>query len=929
MKKKRNIMMSVLVLSIILTGVLINKFYNRLLVNPFNRTFVYENPSYSVTDNEGNSYVIDRSMRRVVKVDSGGNLSWTIDGGSKDSGEFFYAYEIAVDEKGRLFVLNGVLDDEGFFMLREEILRYSADGIFEKIIYSKSYAADERKPELVQRGQFTGLHIVKEAVQWFDIDKAGIQIIRVVQPQGAIERSTGVRLKDANLLVSGAVFLPDRSIAYSTKKGKIYKSTGVDEDLLLYSADDQKQGLSIPWWVGADRKGNIYFTDLGKGSILRIRPDKTVETILSKEKIEKAGFQSGALIYYRLSINNSGMITTCNDFYTVVLSSDGKSIVRYSDGGKLSVSNVVRGVLIRILLIFMMLFTLLCGIYIYKNIINKRVPLMIKQVMIFAPMLIVSVAIPANLIMDDFTGRYKEELNKKISLMVQIAPKVINPVDLEKISRHEDYMGESYSRIRTSMLEAFNYSSDDWNRGFYFVIYRVYENNLYGCMYLNGGIGVYYPFKYFDEPESIYRTAYKGEIVTESTSDVWGSWLYGVGPIYGKDGKVAALIEVGTDLYSYTRANDLLAKKMIIRICVITILFIMLLMVVTYFLLVSIRRLSTGVTKLSKGEWDTKVMIGNRHDEVADLAVGFNRMSEYILNYINEIVHLNKGYQRFVPEQFLHYLDKESVTQVQLGDQVQKVMTVMFTDIRSFTSISEKMTPKENFDFLNSYLKHVGPVIRENNGFIDKYIGDAVMALFPYSPDDAVEAAVGIFDNLRIYNEDRIKNGDVPVEIGLGLHTGQLMMGIIGEDERMEGTVISDNVNFASRLEGLTKHYGARVLISEMTHSLLKHPERYLMRNLGKVRVKGKNEPVSVFEVLDPLPYKQKSLKIKTKDVLEKGIVLYQQKRFAEALEKFTKILAVDKDDKIVIKYYKTAEAYLKKPEVSDDWDGTLEMREK
>ncbi len=929
MNKKSYLIMSVLTLMIVLSGIFTYNFSNRLFSNPFNRSFVYQNPSYSVTDNEGSNYVIDRSMRRIVKIDAQGNLSWIIEGGSRLTGSFFYAYEIAVDDSGNLYVINGVLDDEGFFMLREEIIRYNAKGIFEKVLYTKSYGPDERKPELVQRGQFSSLRVDKQAVEWFDIDSRGIQSIRIIQPQGAVERKTGVFINNANLIVSGAVRLSDGSIVYSTKKGRIHKSKDRTEGELLYSADDQKGLLSIPWWVGADNKGNIYFTDLGSRSVSRINSDKTVTTILSKKKIEKAGFQTGEFIYYKLSVNSSGMITTCNDYYTVVISSDSRSIVRYSDGGKLSTADMLLSIFIWFVCILTLIIIIGSLLYLYLNILKRRIPLMIKQVLIFAPMMIVSVAIPANLIIEDFTGRYKDELNKKISLMVQIAPKVINSEDLDKIKKHEDYMGDSYNRVRKSLLEAFNYSSDDWNRGFYFVIYRVTGDNLYGCMYLNGGIGIYYPFTFFDDPQSIYRSAYKGEIVTESLSDAWGSWLYGVGPIYGKDGKVTALIEVGTDLYSYTQANSKLVMKMILRICVITVIFIFLLMAVTYVLLISIRRLSTGVTKLSKGEWDTKVKIGNRHDEVADLAQGFNRMSEYILNYINEIVHLNKGYQRFVPEQFLHYLDKDSVTQVVLGDQVQKVMTVMFSDIRSFTSLSENMTPKENFDFLNSYLRHVGPVIRKNNGFIDKYIGDAVMALFPHSADDALEAAVGMFENLHEFNESRKKKGYDQIEIGLGLHTGPLMMGIIGEEERMEGTVISDNVNFASRLEGLTKHYGARVLISEMTHSLLAHPERYLMRNLGKVRVKGKNDPVAVFEVLDPLPEKQKTMKIKTKDVLEKGIILYQQKRFSEALDKFNKIMAVDQNDKIVIKYFNACTVYTEKPSVSDEWDGTLEMREK
>ena len=119
------------------------------------------------------------------------------------------------------------------------------------------------------------------------------------------------------------------------------------------------------------------------------------------------------------------------------------------------------------------------------------------------------------------------------------------------------------------------------------------------------------------------------------------------------------------------------------------------------------------------------------------------------------------------------------------------------------------------------------------------------------------------------------------------------------------------------------------MLISETTFSSLAHPERYLTRNLGKVRVKGKNEPVTVYEVLDPLEYKMKALRIKTKDVFEKGILLYQNRKFAEALVKFDKIIAVDEHDKAVLMYRQSA-AGLKDKDISGvEWDGTIEMLEK
>ena len=164
-------------------------------------------------------------------------------------------------------------------------------------------------------------------------------------------------------------------------------------------------------------------------------------------------------------------------------------------------------------------------------------------------------------------------------------------------------------------------------------------------------------------------------------------------------------------------------------------------------------------------------------------------------------VKLTKAYQRFVPKQLLEYLGKDSILDVKLGDQVSINMSILFADIRSFTSISEKMSPEENFKFVNSYLNNIGPLIRKNNGYIDKFMGDGVMALFKTSEKDAIIAAIEMHKSLNSYNQKSSINGQDPIKIGIGINTGKMMLGTLGESNRMEGSVISDAVNIASRLE--------------------------------------------------------------------------------------------------------------------------------
>jgi class 3 adenylate cyclase len=218
------------------------------------------------------------------------------------------------------------------------------------------------------------------------------------------------------------------------------------------------------------------------------------------------------------------------------------------------------------------------------------------------------------------------------------------------------------------------------------------------------------------------------------------------------------------------------------------------------------------------------------------------RLSAYLMK-------LNTAMERFVPREFLSFLGKESVMDVELGDHSSRTMTVLFADMRGFTSLSEKMTPDENFRFINSFLRRLGPIIRANRGFVDKYIGDGIMALFPAHPRDAVEAAIGLRRELTVYNRDRAKAGYQDIDFGIGIHTGELMLGTVGENRRMDGTVISDVVNLASRIEELTRDHDLGIAVSESVYRSVADEPRYHIRFVGRERVKGKSELVAVYEV--------------------------------------------------------------------------------
>ncbi|MEH2195505.1 MAG: AAA family ATPase [Nostoc sp.] len=269
-----------------------------------------------------------------------------------------------------------------------------------------------------------------------------------------------------------------------------------------------------------------------------------------------------------------------------------------------------------------------------------------------------------------------------------------------------------------------------------------------------------------------------------------------------------------------------------------------------------------------------------------------------------DLAALNKAYERFVPSQFLQFLNKQSIIDVQLGDQVQREMSVLFTDIRAFTTLSESMTPAENFRFINSYLSRMEPIILENNGFIDKYIGDAIMALFAGDADDAVLAGIAMLQTLTTYNEKRQAKGYLPIQIGIGINTGSLILGTVGGLNRMDGTVISDAVNLAARIEGLTKTFNAPLLITNQTFERLQNSDRYGIRVVGQVKVKGKMNAVTVHEVFAADPPKVSAGKTATLQLFASALACYEQQQFAAAAEYFQDCLQQNPWDQVAQMYF-------------------------
>lgn len=298
----------------------------------------------------------------------------------------------------------------------------------------------------------------------------------------------------------------------------------------------------------------------------------------------------------------------------------------------------------------------------------------------------------------------------------------------------------------------------------------------------------------------------------------------------------------------------------------------------------------------------------------------------------DEALRLSQTFQKFVPRQFVDHIAKNGTRLLELGFADEDDVAILFCDIRGFTSLSEKMRPKELMSFLNSYFLRMNDPIHQNRGFIDKFIGDAIMALFDHPGGnasdkayDAVQAALDLRKALAIYNQHRKNSGYDPINIGIGVHFGPVILGTVGSNDRMDTTVIGDSVNIAYRLEALAPKYHADIVVSAQLLETIGEGTPIKTRLLDWVRVKGRQAPVEIFEVLDHLPDEAQHRKGLTDNYIRQGLAQRKLQQWDDALAQFETALTHSPNDPVLLHHINVCHQYKHQPKCSI-WDGSLRV---
>ncbi len=327
--------------------------------------------------------------------------------------------------------------------------------------------------------------------------------------------------------------------------------------------------------------------------------------------------------------------------------------------------------------------------------------------------------------------------------------------------------------------------------------------------------------------------------------------VYPVSAGVGVDNYVTGAVEIRSSLHAQFSYLDSMRTNTLVAGAAILLAIALVITLISHSITRPIQHLYAGMEKANEGDLHIQVPVVSG-DEIGYLTTTFNHMIGSIRVSNEKIVAMMESSRRFVPEPFLSALGRSDITDVQLGDAILRDMTVFFLDIRGFTNMSERMSAHETLVFLNSLMERVLPAISRNGGFIDKFIGDAVMALFPARPDDALLAAIELRGYMADFNRERAGDGGVAIDLGIGINSGELILGTLGSTQRIDTTVIGNTVNIASRLESLTKEHKVPIILPEAVFLSMDSQtrERVNYRDLGPVEIRGIAAPVRLVGVL-------------------------------------------------------------------------------
>ncbi|MFD0674117.1 HAMP domain-containing protein [Cohnella sp. GCM10027633] len=884
---------------------------------PWTDSFALQNLSRAGESPDASLVAISDSKQRILKLSPDGVLQANIGRSSSESGQRRDFTEVVTDGAGNVYAIDTVLDDYGLYVLREQIVRYDAAGKHRAVLYD--WEGDGSGKRI---GQLKALRVLHNDLYFFVAEADKVSLMRISLAGGQPQEQFSFLLPK-NRYMSEIVGTSPGQIYYSTKKGAVFQVSAAGESKLVYPLENmERTRKNFPERLSLGQEGHLTFVDRSLNAVTVLEPGRAdgIRVLAASEDLERSA--PGAEGYELMDVastSDGGFIAALSD-RVLRFDADAKLSGAWAQAeyaGDEKTADWLRWAVL-VAAAILVLYSLRA---VYIHTLKRKMSLFFKMIVVTAPVIVACMFLLANFIYDSFSARMEQEMQRELSLLARNGQNLIDGDALGRIQSPQDFRNDDYNAIRAKMNFLFEGEYANDRQGLYSTLYKYEGDQLNIIMDDDDGVNMFKPFETNEENEAVRKD---GMVRSGQWEDANGKWLYAIGPVYDNSGQVVGIYETGRDMSVLDQANRKIYTNIVQNIVIITSVLLFVILLVTFLLLSSLRKLQRSVMAMADGNWDTEVKLRSR-DEVGDLGEQFNRMARYIRQYIADITQFSEASFRFVPQQIFKSLGKKGILDIRLGDQVQQNMAVMVANLRDFHRYAQTLSPKDNFDFMNSFLRRFGPIVREEDGLISKYLGAGFMALYPGYAEQALQSAVTIRRELGRYNEDRRKAGYEPVDIGIAIHKGPLMLGIIGEERRWEGNVISDDVHLTALLEKLSAELGSTVLVTKTFFEQLREPERFRHRSLGRITPEGHGEAVELIDVYEGDPDTVRLAKDRTKALFERGLLLCQEGRFFDARETFVEVIKLNRLDKAAKLYFYLCDEYYQKGSQAG-WNGTLAM---
>lgn len=803
--------------------------------------------------------------------------------------------DAAADEYGNVYILVTVENDDAYLTDMDIIYEYDSTGNFVCEVGRFDYTEDETQPH--RTSNVNALNVYDGKLRFIYNDEPGRVVLlscesntSVMKTECYADISEYSSVYSVNACKDGTYIavLTDGSIVIIESDGKVNTVCKSDFNLndggfLPYSA--AKCGKSIYIAEGFDGRSIYSLTD--DDNVLYISADEITDD-------EYAYFAS-------VSDYNDTLAFILND--TVYINENDEYIPVY--GGYTLPIEYMAAVFVRMISPFLAGIFLLLGIIsIIGNIFSWRLTIMAKQIFMTVPVVLAIFCAVVVGMLKDIYDTYDKDTEQLMTAINELAVKTLDGDEIEKMTSLDYAKDGSLYKLHKTLEDIINSNKDTWNKNFDCSVYLYSEDGIYsGIAYSNNYAMPFQTYSYGND-ELVNSAENDSDTVIAYMNTLDTKYMIADTPIYNSDEEQVAIFELSADLSTISENIIELIKKAALHIAMYIPFLIAAVVIVSYVSVKYLRKASCAVLKISNGDFTARIDKSPK-DEVGEICNGVNNMANQLEIYFEQKDKNERFYYKFVPEKFKELLHKSDFTELSLGDAESVDLTVLFCDIRSFSLNSEMMTAKENFEFVNIIYGKAGPIIRSHNGFVDKYIGDAVMALFE-NADDAVAAGIELYREIAINPETAEMLGVSSINIGVGIHSGMARIGIVGENERMSGTVISNTVNLSSRLESLTKKYNTGMIISKDTLDRMSDPDSYNTRYLGMIQVAGVNEVKALYEVLDCLDDTRKNERTSTKSSFREAVRLFHLGNLKGSLEIFENIGKISSNDPAIEMYSNT-----------------------